>query len=106
MPRYKLIVMSNPVEGRDDEFNRWYDDVHLGDVFKVAGVIGAERYRLRDNGKWRYLAIYEMDCDDPAAVEEELGKRAGTDVMMISDAFDMSSVFMTTAETITPYRKA
>lgn len=106
MPRYKLIVMSNPVDGCDDEFNRWYDDVHLVDVFKVEGVIGAERYRLRGAGKWRYLAIYELECDDPAAVEKELGRRAGSEAMVISDSFDMASVFMATAEMITPYRAA
>ncbi|MBB3862187.1 hypothetical protein GGQ88_003485 [Novosphingobium hassiacum] len=106
MPRFKMMVLSNPVGDRDEEFNRWYDEVHLGDVFKVPGVIGAERYRFRSGNDWKYLAIYELDCEDPAAVEQELLARAGSDAMHLSDAFDMSRFFMGTAELITPYRAA
>lgn len=106
MPRFKMMVLSNPVGDRDEEFNRWYDDVHLGDVFKVPGVIGAERYRFRSGNDWKYLAIYELECEDPAAVEQELLARAGSDAMQLSDAFDMSRFFMGSAELITPYRAA
>lgn len=106
MPKFKLLVLSNPVGNRDAEFNRWYDDVHLPDVYRVPGVIGAERYRFRSGDGWKYLAIYELDCDDPAAVEQELMARAGTDAMPMSEAFDLSSFFMGSVEVITPYRAA
>jgi hypothetical protein len=106
MAKYKLLVLSDAVAGRDDEFNQWYDKVHLPDVFKVPGVVGASRFRLRSGGKWRYLAIYELDCEDPAAVEQELMKRAGSGQMTMSDAFDLSNFFMASAETITPFRAA
>lgn len=106
MARYKLLVLSDAVAGRDDEFNQWYDNVHLPDVFKVPGVVGATRFRLRSGGKWRYLAVYELDCDDPAAVEQELAKRAGSGQMTMSDSFDLSNFFMASAETITPFRAA
>ncbi len=106
MARFKMLVLSSPLEGRDDEFNTWYDTVHLPDVFRVPGVIGAERFRMRSGDQWKYLAIYELDCDDNAAVEAELMKRAGSGEMMMSEAFDMSSFFMGSAETITPYRPA
>jgi len=106
MASFKLIVLSNPVGERDEEFNRWYDDVHLGDVFKIDGIVGAERFRMRSGEGWRYLAIYELDCEDPAAIEKELLARAGTAAMPLSEAFDLSRFFMGTAETITPYRPA
>lgn len=106
MAKFKLIILSNPVDDRDDEFNHWYDDVHLGDVLKVPGVIGAERYRFRSGGTWKYLAIYELDCDDPEAVEKELQRRAGSEVMAMSEAFDLSHFFMGSAELITPFRPA
>jgi hypothetical protein len=104
MPKFKMLVLSNAADGRDEEFNRWYDDVHLPDVFKVPGVTGAERYRMRSGDGWKYLAIYELECDDPAAVEQELMARAGTDAMQMTDAFDMQSFFMGSAEVITPFR--
>ena len=84
MAKYKMLVLSDAVAGRDDEFNQWYDTVHLPDVFKVPGVVGASRFRLRSGGKWRYLAIYELDCEDPASVEQELMKRAGSGQMRVS----------------------
>jgi hypothetical protein len=106
MPKFKLLVLSNPTTDRDDEFNDWYDKVHLDDVFDVDGVVGGERYRMRSGEEWRYLAIYELDCEDPAAVERELNARAGTEVMPLSDAFDLSHYFMGAAELITPFRSA
>jgi len=33
------IVFSNPFEGKDDEFNEWYDNVHLPQVLAMPGVI-------------------------------------------------------------------
>lgn len=106
MPQFKMLILSNPVGDRDDEFNSWYDNVHLADVFQVPGVKGAERYRFRSGEGWKYLAIYDLDCEDPAAVEQELMARAGTDAMQMSDAFDLSRFFMGSAEVITPYRSA
>lgn len=106
MAKFKMLILSNPVADRDDEFNRWYDDVHLGDVFKVPGVVGAERYRFKSGEGWKYLAIYDLDCEDPAQVEQELLARAGSEAMPLSEAFDLSHFFMGSAEVITPYRAA
>lgn len=106
MPKFKMLVLSNPVADRDDAFNRWYDEVHLADVFKVPGVVGAERYRFRSGEDWKYLAVYDLDCDDPKQVEQELLARAGSEAMPLSDAFDLSRFFMGSAEVITPYRAA
>lgn len=106
MAEYKLLVLSNPVDGQDDEFNHWYDTVHLPDVLAVDGVVGAERFRLLSGGRWRYLAIYSLECDDPAAVEAELKARAGTERMQMSAAFDLSDFFMGSAQSLAPYRPA
>ena len=106
MARFKMMVLSNPVGEQDEEFNRWYDEVHLDDVFEVPGVVGAERYRFRSGEGWKYLAIYDLDCDDPAQVEQELLARAGTEAMPLSEAFDLSRFFMGSAELITPSRAA
>ena len=45
-----FLVFSNPVAGRDDEYNTWYDEVHLGDVRRVPGVVDAKRYELVPTG--------------------------------------------------------
>lgn len=90
MPNYKFLVFTNAADGRDGEFNRWYDDVHLGEVMQVPGFVGATRFRIKPTGdaklKHAYLAIYSMQTDDPAAALGELTGRAGRGEMQMSDA--------------------
>jgi len=91
MNRYEYLVLTRPVSGTDDEFNRWYDHQHLRDVLAVPGIISARRYRVLLSAQgggsppiWQYVAVYEMECDDPRATLAELKRRAGTDQMPIS----------------------
>ena len=92
MQRYSLVVFTNPVEGRDGEYNDWYTNTHLGDVLRIPGVVGAQRFRRseaqRDNGPfpWGYLAIYECETDDINSVIRELKQRGGTDLMRMTDS--------------------
>jgi hypothetical protein len=94
----KLLVFTNPNPGRDDEYNDWYDQVHLKDLLDVPGIVEARRYRLRSAGSpaepsQRYLAVYEIEGDiEP--VLTEMSARAGTERMVISDALDASSTLM------------
>lgn len=101
MNKSQLIVLSNAVAGCDTQFNSWYDEVHLGDVLKVPGVVGARRFAL-ESDKWRYLAIYDLESEDPAGVIDEILARAGTDAMPLDDAFDMSTFHMALARPLTP----
>ncbi len=48
MGTYKLLVLTNAVEGRDDEFNQWYDHQHIPDALDVPGYVAAQRFRLAD----------------------------------------------------------
>jgi hypothetical protein len=60
--RALLVVLTNAVPGRADEFNTWYDDVHLSDVVKkMGGFTAARRYDRVGEGPWGYLALYEID---------------------------------------------
>jgi hypothetical protein len=64
--------------GREDEYNRWYDDVHLGEVLEIPVITGAQRFELTevqmsDEQDFRYLAVYEFDCE-PAEAKEALAK--------------------------------
>jgi hypothetical protein len=89
--RYSFIVLTNSVEGRDDEYNKWYDDVHLDDVLAVPGFVAAQRFRRLDSDStspFGYVAIYEIETDDIDATMKSLTAAAGTDAMIISDAMD------------------
>jgi hypothetical protein len=100
MAEYQMIVLTNPVEGRDAEFNRWYDDVHLTDVVAVPGVKGARRFRAVMPGEWKYAALYQLDCDDPESVMQDIMSRWKTEKMPASDAFDDTRFVMMMVEPI------
>jgi hypothetical protein len=97
MAKHVLVVFTNPVEGRDDEYNKWYDEVHLADVLDVPGVVAARRLELSpldaagSAAAHRYLALYDVE-GDPATVMKELNDRVANGTMALSDALDAQSV--------------
>lgn len=98
MPKFILVVPSAPVAGSEDDYNRWYDEEHLGDVCAVPGFVASTRYTAvaasPDAPPAPYLAIYEIDADDAEAAIAELQRRAGTGEMHISPALDIASTRM------------
>ncbi len=111
MARHHLLAFTNPVAGREEEFNRWYDDQHVPDLLAVPGFISAQRFHLsdatgQDNPGWTYLALYEIETDDPQAVMAEVRARLGTDAMVVSGSLDPTSPMGLLAEAITPVVKA
>ena len=92
MERHLMVVMTNPVEGREDEYNTWYDDRHLADVLKIPGIVSAERLELSPVQRmdpphpYGYLALYWIETDNLQGVVDELRTRVGTELMPASDA--------------------
>ena len=70
MAKYHLIVMTNPVEGKEQEFNDWYDNQHIRDVLAVPGIVSAQRLKAADSqlgnrsSPYRYLAVYEVEVEN------------------------------------------
>src|SRR5258706_13453663 len=70
LERHIFVVQTSAVPGREDEFNRWYDDEHLAQVLEVPGFVAAQRFarsaiRLSpDTPEYPYqsLALYEFTC--------------------------------------------
>ncbi|MGW4287245.1 hypothetical protein ACWEIK_09945 [Streptomyces sp. NPDC004673] len=92
MPRYTYVVLTNPVEGREDEYNEWYTNTHVHDALKVPGFVGAQRFKLAGAQRneapypWQYLALYEIETDDLQKSIDELAARYDTPAMVISTA--------------------
>ena len=90
MAKHMFLVFSNPAPGRESDYNRWYDEVHLREVLSVPGFTGASRYRIApqegEAPEFGYLAAYEIDADDPQPVLGELVHRAETGILDMSDA--------------------
>jgi hypothetical protein len=114
MGRFKLVVLANPTDGREEEFNEWYSNIHLADIVAVPGFRSAQRFKLKEpmgfEHRQQYLAIYELECDDPQAVVEELYRRRDTPAMILSDALDLrtivSGVFEPCSLAVTPAKEA
>src|SRR3546814_9983039 len=77
---------------RDEEFNAWYSGPHLADLRRLPGVVSARRFRIADTqirdqaSPHRYLAIYEIETDDPQSFTRALLARAGTELLATSPA--------------------
>jgi hypothetical protein len=91
----RLIALTHFVEGREDDYNNWYQWVHLRDVMTLGlGVIAAQRFRKAGRQivpggsalyRQPYLCIYEVS--DPQAMTRA-HEPVFTDAMPISDAYD------------------
>lgn len=73
MPKGIFLALSNPASADvEDDFNRWYDDVHAKEVLALPGVKSCRRFKLAsaqimpgDDAVGRqYLALYEVEVDD------------------------------------------
>jgi hypothetical protein len=110
MAKYKLVVLTEPKADREDEYNDWYTNQHLADVVAVPGFLSAQRFKLRDamgfEHRNRYLAIYEIESDDPQAVMAEMFRRRGTPAMVVSESLDLEKASAGLFETCSAVVKA
>ncbi len=97
-----LLVFSNPSEGQDEEFNRWYDEKHVVDVLAIPGITSGQRFALHQHDdplgapapKHRYVAAYSLEVE-PETVMKEFSTRLSTGELDVSPALDVRSVSMT-----------
>jgi len=110
MAIFKLVVMTGPKPGRDEEYNDWYNNQHLADVVAVPGFRSAQRFKLKDamgnEHRNNYLAIYEIDSDNPKAVLDDMFKRSGTPAMVLSEALDLDKAVVGLFEPCSPVVEA
>lgn len=93
---YYYLVFSNPTEGQESEYNRWYEARHIPDVLSVPGFVSAERFRINDVQMYpgvkvvmpRYLVSYIIRTGDIDAVMKEVSRRLQTGETVISPSFD------------------
>lgn len=74
-----MFVATMPVSAdREADYHDWYNDEHLAEIVSVDGIVSARRFAPTD-GNGPFIAIYELDCDDLDAVQEQLAAlgRAG-----------------------------
>ena len=102
MRRFKMLVFSDAVAGQEKAYNEWYTGRHLDDIVALPGFTGAQRFTIHGaplgNCSSKYLAIYDMETDDPDAVVAHMFSLRDTAAMPMSPAFDMASVSVVVCE--------
>jgi len=91
-----LVVLTNPIAGRDDDFNDWYTNIHTRDAMRFRGSIAQQRFsyakdQVQDypNGfVAKYLALYEVY--DAHRFCQEHVDNALTTRMVVEDSIDIS----------------
>ncbi len=99
----KFFMIFNPAAkpGRGEEYSEWCRTQHFPDLLRVPGIVSAKRFKALPGGPDepdRFVAIFEMECDDPQDVMREIGRRNGTPDMPRSDCYDRASVSILLAE--------
>jgi Ohr subfamily peroxiredoxin len=97
MAKFKLVALTTPVAGKEQEFHAWYQNHHLPEIVAFPGMKGAQRYQLTaklmgsDSNPW--LAIYDLETEEPMGFLGAVGKASAAGKMTQSDANDMSKVY-------------
>lgn len=94
MNEYILIVYSNAAQGQEEEFNRWYNEVHLPDVLALPNYTSARRFKLIDfkldemapDPEHQYVAYYYLKSDDPVGALNDLRDRVLTGKILMSES--------------------
>jgi hypothetical protein len=99
MPKGVLLVMSQSVPGKEEEYNDWYINVHIPELLEVPGIAAAQRFEAVDapnsqTPPQKYLAIYEFDTDPEEAMKAMREARSRPGVAPPSPALDRSSSVM------------
>ena len=76
--QFLVLILTEPTEGKEDEFNDYYENLHLDEVLATTDLQTAQRFKLveeaGEGSPLPYLALYETQADDPQQVLENLNE--------------------------------
>ena len=97
MAKYKLIALTTPLPGKEAEYHDWYNNAHLPELVNMFGMDGAQRYelvvKLAGADTNPYLAIYDIETDDPMALLGQMGAAAESGKMTPPTTQDMATTY-------------
>jgi len=81
--RYHLLIFSNHVDEKCEEFEKWYAGQHIHDICAIPGVVGGHLYKLHTiqlnpetEQKYQYVMNWEIETDNLDGVVDEMNKHA------------------------------
>lgn len=103
MAEYVILAFTNPVAGREKEYNDWYDNIAVPAYKQVPGLTHHGRYELSDapkmfdfamDSQWKYLSIYSFETEDLAEFNARGGEvLASIKEYSLSETIDRSCFF-------------
>ena len=97
MAKCKLIALTTPLPGKEEEYHDWYQNTHLKEVISVPGFQGAQRFqlvaKLMGADPNTYLAIYDAEVDDPGKLLADMGAFAQSGKMSPPTTQDMATTY-------------
>lgn len=96
MANYIMVVTSGAQPGQEEEYNTWYDNQHIHDICAVPGIGKGQRWdgiqEVSPNPlPAPYLAIYEIEADDPAEVLAEMMRRSQAGEIPMTESIDLET---------------
>ena len=74
--RHLVLILTEPTEGNEDEFNDYYENLHLREVLDSTELQSAQRFKLAaeagEGCPLPYLAVYETQADSAQDVIDNL----------------------------------
>jgi hypothetical protein len=86
MAKHLLLAMTNPVAGRDGEYNEWYDTVAYPTYKSIPGLVPLGRFKAVNvphmfpfqlDNNFQYLSLYYFETDDVAKFMEHVKETFG-----------------------------
>ena len=86
---------------REDEFNKWYDEVHARDVLdNVEGIVSCTRYKVsgvqfgEQELPGTHVARYEIDTDDLSQIPARFGQAFVDGKLPMSDVIQPGPIVL------------
>ena len=96
MAHHVLAVMSAAKDGRDAEYDQWYESTHMAEMLAIPGIVAGRRLVASPLSPGappaRYLTEFDIDADDPRSVLAEMARRSQSGEMSMTDAVDPGQV--------------
>ena len=60
------LIETNCDPQKEDEYNDWYNNIHMPDTMETPGFVEVRRYIHKEfrDGRGKYLAVHEIETDD------------------------------------------
>lgn len=97
MAKHVFLGLTSPVDGQEDEYNKWYNETHIPEILSVPGIISARRFKTRivnapDAPAWKYICIFEVETDDLGATLKALGAATSAPIAALDASLSGSIV--------------